>query len=85
MLLSGCRDSGEVGLVGPEPKSALELYVLNYGFLPMSSQTCLLPLPRSLCGSTQALFQAPEFLLLSLLSPSLPHSPKTLHCPEILC
>ena len=69
------------GLV-QSPDQPLELELLNYGFLPVSSQTCLLPLPRGLCQCPQALLQASGFLL---PSPSLPHSLKTLHSPEILC
>ena len=36
------------GLV-QSPDQPLELDLLNYGFLPVSSKTCLPPLPRDLC------------------------------------
>ena len=41
------------GLV-QSPDQPLELELLNYGFLPVPSQTCLLPLPRGLCQCPQA-------------------------------
>ena len=76
---------GSLAWVAWGPRSVLGLELLNYGFLPMCPRDLLTAIGW---GSPQAhpdLLPAPEFLLLSLLSPSCPHSLRTLHSPEILC